>query len=109
MMSQEPAPAMDVAGRKYGCTNRAFSHQERTECHGLLLERHQDNERPVRTHAARHLLRRKTDRAVTARDDRKSERSTAQARFSESSGRNQEPCGAAGTGLQAVPPRAQRG
>src|SRR4029450_201417 len=44
-------------------------------------QRHQNNGRPVRAHAARHLLRRKPDRAGVARDDRQSERSATQARL----------------------------
>src|SRR3984893_7118657 len=47
-------------------------HETRMECHGLLLARHQEYGRPFRAYPARHLLRRKTDRAGTARDDEKS-------------------------------------
>src|SRR5258707_4390030 len=72
------------------------------ERHGLLLKRHQDNGRAVRAHAARHLLRRQTDRAGAARDDRQSERSAAQARLSNPPGRDQTTRDALGTSLQVA-------
>src|SRR5262249_18654058 len=69
----EPLAASHVADRRRGCTKLIAPFEprkERTDANGLLLERHQNDGRSVRARATRHLLRRKTDRASAARDDR---------------------------------------
>src|ERR1700685_2746888 len=54
----EPTIAPRVSMKRLRSARRA-SHalKQKGACHGIVLERHQDDERPVRAHAARHLLR----------------------------------------------------
>src|ERR1700730_11681190 len=82
-----PWPRCTLPVKSAVATKLIAAAPRKDERHGLLLERHQDNGRPVRARAARHLLRRKTDRAGAARDDRQSKRYAARTRLSHSSRR----------------------
>src|ERR1700757_5377509 len=79
---RNPWPRCTLPVKSAVATKLIAAAPRKDERHGLLLERHQDNGRPVRARAARRLLRRKADRAGAARDARQSERSAAQARLS---------------------------
>ena len=59
----------------------------RAKSHGLLFQGHQNARRPLRAHAARHLLRREADREGAAEDDRQGDRSRAQGGLREASRR----------------------
>src|SRR4029077_7477487 len=108
-VARNPWPRCTLPLENAVATKPIAAAPRKDERHGLFLERHQDNGRPVRARAARHLLRRKADRAGAARDDRQSKRSAAQARLSNPPGRDQATRDALGTSLQVARQRAQDG
>src|SRR4051812_37542407 len=74
---------------------------------GFLLERHQDNERPLRAYPSRHLLRRTATREGAPKDGRKGKRSGPQAGISGASRRDQEPGHPPGASVQDARRRNQ--
>src|SRR5580704_17082252 len=70
------------------CATAAHATKKGNNSHGTLLKRYQEHERPVRAHAARYLLCRKTDREGAAWNGREKHRSAAQAGIPNPSSRN---------------------
>src|ERR1700739_1068574 len=89
-------PSASAAGLQ---TGRPISKKAGDAYNGPIHKRHQDHGRPVRPHAARHLLRRKADHQGAPGYDREGLGPTAQAGLSDASARNRKPREATRAGI----------